>query len=183
MKRKHTKLRFLLLDANIVIEAYGLGVWEKLIESVQISVPSIVINDEALFWKSSEGGIPHEINLRRLVREKRIQEVAANEAEIKALGDNFDRAFVDSIHAGEAEALALLYSKRLPGHRFCTSDVPAIIGLVLLGASEAGISLEEVIRSQGIGIKRPLRKQFTDQFFKEQVKLGERKRILGMKLK
>jgi hypothetical protein len=56
-----------LLDANIIIEAYKMGVWEKLIEKVEIIVSSIVAHDEALFYSKKEGGVPEPINLKNVI--------------------------------------------------------------------------------------------------------------------
>jgi hypothetical protein len=43
-------LKCVLFDANIIIEAYQLGVWEKLIDRMEIIVSSIVAHSEALFY-------------------------------------------------------------------------------------------------------------------------------------
>ena len=56
-------LKCVLLDSNIVIEAYHLGIWEKLIERVEISVSSIVAHTESLFYDRKMGRVPAAINL------------------------------------------------------------------------------------------------------------------------
>lgn len=56
-------LKCVLLDANIIIEAYELGIWEKLVEKTEVSVSSIVAHKEALFYTEKEDGIPEPINL------------------------------------------------------------------------------------------------------------------------
>ena len=75
MIAKIIKPKCLLLDANIVIKAYELEVWLLLIERVEVIIPSIVINDEARFYKRRIGGIPEEVNLRALAEEGRISEL------------------------------------------------------------------------------------------------------------
>ncbi len=48
-------LKCVLLDASIVIEAHKIGVWENLIERVEIIVSSIVAHQEALFYSGVLG--------------------------------------------------------------------------------------------------------------------------------
>jgi hypothetical protein len=62
MTAKITRPKFVLLDANIVIEAYTMEVWQTLIERLEVLIPSAVIEDEALFYKKGEG-IPPGIRL------------------------------------------------------------------------------------------------------------------------
>ncbi len=61
-------LKCVLLDSNIVIEAYRLDIWEKLIERVEIVVSSVVAHQESLFYSEEEGKIPDPINLSRLIQ-------------------------------------------------------------------------------------------------------------------
>ena len=68
MKMRIMKPKFVLFDANIIIEAYELGIWETLVERVEVYVPSIVVHDEARFVKYEIGRIPEEINLSALNR-------------------------------------------------------------------------------------------------------------------
>lgn len=41
-------LKCVLLDANIVIESHKVGVWEKLVDKVEIVVSSIVAHKESM---------------------------------------------------------------------------------------------------------------------------------------
>ena len=77
MTKKGTTLKCVLLDANIIIEAYKLGIWEELIERVEFTVSSIVANDEVLFFSKQENKIPTPINLRSLIEEGKINELSA----------------------------------------------------------------------------------------------------------
>jgi hypothetical protein len=63
-----------LLDANIIIESHKVGVWEKLIEKVEIVVSSIVAHKEALFFSEVEGKIPEPINVNRLIQDGKIKD-------------------------------------------------------------------------------------------------------------
>ncbi len=91
-----------LLDANIIIEAYKMGVWEKLIEKVEIIVSSIVAHDEALFYSKKEGGVPEPINLKNLIEEGKIKEISASQEVIAEFLNKFDRVFVEGLHLGES---------------------------------------------------------------------------------
>jgi hypothetical protein len=175
------KPKCVLLDACIIIEAYKIGVWENLIEKVQIFVPSIVVSDEALFNPKEIGRIPDEINLRKLIVSKRIVELSADALDISALDDVFDRVFVENIHAGEREALALLYSGKTGDAVFCTSDSAPIRAMVILGLSEKTISFEKVLTQ--IGQTKKLLKQFTEEWFQKQLVLGRQNLITGEGLK
>ena len=71
-------LKCVLLDASIIIEAYKIGVWEKLIDRVEIVVSSIVAHKESHFYSKEEGGIPESINLKRLIQDGKIKEISAS---------------------------------------------------------------------------------------------------------
>lgn len=101
-------LKCALLDANIIIEAYQLGIWENLIERVEINVSSIVAHDEARFYSKKEKRIPQPIDLKQLIAEGRIKESSATHEEIKAFLNKFDSVFVGGLHDGESESLALI---------------------------------------------------------------------------
>ncbi|MFC1875665.1 hypothetical protein ACFL2E_00095 [Thermodesulfobacteriota bacterium] len=113
-------LKCVLLDANIIIESYVLGAWEKLIGQTEIFVSSVIINDKARFYSKADGEIPEPINLKKLTSEGKIKEVAATAQEVKGFRDKFDSVFVEGLHDGEAECLALMMldrvTKRLRPH-------------------------------------------------------------------
>lgn len=107
---KDSAPKCLLLDACIVIEAYELGIWEKLIERVDISVSSIVAHQESLFYSKKQQKVPEPINLHRLIEEGKIDEIEATPEEISNFLDNFDSVFRAGLDPGEAESLALIMS-------------------------------------------------------------------------
>lgn len=51
-RERDTRPRLVLLDANIIIEAHTLGIWQGLVKNVDISVPSTIIHVEAKFFFS-----------------------------------------------------------------------------------------------------------------------------------
>lgn len=170
----------LLVDANIVIEAYKISVWNPLIGRLRVAIPSIVIDDEALFYSSDLGNVPVPIRLPSLVANGSIERVEATNEEMSAVLDIFDRVFVEGIHPGEHEALAIIMH-RSEEYQFCSSDVVAIKALTMLGYSDRGVSMESVLTS--IGLTKKLDKQFTEAFFRNQIAAGQVQRIQGTGLK
>ena len=181
MNPKPTKPNLpLLLDANIVIEAYRLSAWDSLIQRRTVVVPSIVIDDEALFYSRQIGDIPKSIQLARLVSDGSIGRVEATADEMSKTGNIFDRVFIEGLHDGEMEALAII-DHRPDQYMFSSGDVAAIKALAMLGHSHAGISFERIL--QEAGLAKRLEKQFRDEFFREQLVVGQTNRIQGIGLK
>ena len=174
-------LKCVLLDANIVIEAYRLGIWEKLLKKVEISVSSVVAHTESLFFVRKEGRVPEAINLKKLISEGKIKEYSASSNELADLYSLFDRVFIEGIHEGEAESLALILKRRLKDVLFCSGDAVAIQALAMVGHSEAGISFEALLKK--VGLQQNLRTQFKEKFFKEHLKHGAQNRITQTGLK
>lgn len=171
MTAKTTKPRCLMLDANIIIVACKLDVWQTIIDNCEVYVPSIVVHEEALFYFKKGSTSKHYIDLPRLVSEKKVIEVVASAEELSALNIVFEDLFLQQIHAGEAEALALLVAEKLPTTcLYCTGDAPPIKALAMLGKQERGISFESLLK--GVGRIRKLRTQYTEQFFQEMLKRG-----------
>lgn len=178
---KTTKPKYVLLDANIVIEAYELGIWQMLTGKTDVYVPSIVVNDEAILFKKEGSYIPEEINLRKQIDDGNIFELTADAADVAKLYNIFDTLFLENIHSGEREAFALLYAEKIEEMEFCTADAAPIKAIAMLQLSEKGVSFEALLKS--IGIKKKLRKHFTKKWFKEKLKEGKENLITGEGLK
>ena len=73
----------LLLDANIIIEAHEQNVWELIVDSFAVTVPSIVVRQEAKYFVT--GGVYNPINLATLVGQGKIKELAADLKEMADL--------------------------------------------------------------------------------------------------
>ena len=174
-------LKCVLLDSNIIIEAYRLDIWEKLIERVEIVVSSVVAHQESLFYSKEEGKIPEPINLNRLIQAGQIQELTATTEEIADFLDMFDRNFVFGLHAGERESLSLIKSGRLQDTLFCSGDAAAIQALAMIGHSHLGISMESLLRESGL--QKRLKQQFKDKFFENQKANGVENLLTGQGLK
>ncbi len=177
MKMKTMKPKLVLFDANIIIEAYELGIWDSLIKRVEIYVSSIVAHDEVRFVKREIGRIPEEINLPVLIDSNRIFELSAEVDEMVQLDEIFDNLFLQSIHAGEREALAILYAHKREELTFCTADAMPIKGIAMLQLSERGLSFEHLLKI--LGIHKKLQPHFTEKWFKEKLKEGKQNLITG----
>lgn len=171
-------LKCVLLDANIIIESHKVGVWEKLIDRVEIVVSSIVAHKESHFYSEKEGGIPEPINLKRLIQDGKIKEISATPEEIAGFSNYFDRVFVFGLDDGEIESLALIKSGKLKDTLFCSSDGPAIQALAMIGHSNAGISMETLLKKTGL--QKGLEYQFGDEFFKKHITKGSENFIQGV---
>ncbi len=171
-----TTQRFLLLDANVVIEAYRREVWEDLLDREALAVPSIVAHSEAFFYDSDLDAVPKPIHLPTLIQEGKIQELSATPSEMGAVAQIFDRVFLGGLHDGETEALALLHGGQF-APEFCSGDKMAIQALAMMGRSEDGISLESVLRRTGLN--RSIGHEFTKKYFDRHLKIGQQKRITG----
>ena len=180
MTARTIKPKCVLVDANIVIKAYEIGIWLEIVSRCEIIVPSIVVHREALFYSEKKQSIPKDIDLMQLVEQGRIKEVTATKNELEDLYKVFDRVFVEQIDDGEAEALALLKAGKTPQALFCTGDAPAIKALAMIGQGESGISLESLLGK--LGLQKSLNIQFTQTFFEEHLKRGSKNLITGQGL-
>jgi len=171
-------LKCVLLDANIVIESHKIGVWKKLIESVEIVVSSIVAYKESHFYSEKEGGIPAPINLKQLIQNGKIKEISATPEEITDLINYFDKVFIFGMDDGEIESLSLIKSGKLKDTYFCSSDGPAIQALAMIGHSNAGISMEALLKETGL--QKGLEHQFGDTFFKKHITKGSENYTQGV---
>ena len=131
MTGKTIKPKSLLPDANVIIGAYELGIWDDLLSRISIIVPSIIAVDETLFFRKEEHSIPDPINLPLLAGMEKISIMEATAQEMQMIVHRFDRVFAEGLHGGETEALALLCRQDFSCH-FCTGDAMAIKALAML---------------------------------------------------
>lgn len=151
-KPKTTKPLRLLLDADVVIEAYRLGVWAALCDRAHIACPATVVHREALFYAHDDCSVPPSIHLPSLAA-KGVIEILEATAEDAAMvrSELADNEF-EGLGPGESEALALLFVQKAADYRFCTGDRAAIRALALLGLSEQALVL---LRAQEAGCDSP----------------------------
>ncbi len=181
MTKRVTVPKCVLLDANVIIESYETGAWDNLIQRIDVVVPSIIADDEALFFKREYNSMPEAINLRRLGQERRITVQEATLAEMQAVLGQFDKNFGSRIHAGELEALAIINNRKRSGSLFCSADAMAIKALVVLGHAASGISFEKLLSQSGLS-RKMREQQYSESFFQQQIKLGNQILVQNLKI-
>lgn len=174
-KTTPAKQKCVLLDACIIIEAFNLGVWESLIERAEVLVSSIVAHEETLFHV--KGRLPEPINMKRLIAEGKVQEFAATASQMAGLRLCFDRRFVEGLHEGELEALALIHENLVGEALYSSGDANAIRALAMLGHSDRGISMERLLKTTGL--QKTVAPQFGDSLFRRCIGEGKQSRITG----
>ena len=165
------KPKCVLLDANIVIRAHEISVWEKLIEKVQIIIPSSVVHEAHSLFSDEQGRLPEAIDLKKLVTEQKIEQLSASVEEMASFLSQFDSLFQKGLHEGETEALALIYSNKTPDAFFCTGDAIANFALTMIAKSEKGISFESLLKT--IGLQKSLSWECTEEFFQRKLEEGK----------
>ena len=171
MKRA-TKLKCVLLDADIIIKAYEQEIWETMLKVLDVKVPSTVVN-EAFFFENKDGFVEYSIDLKRLAEEGAIEILEASIDDIIRLQKQFDGSFC--LDAGEEEAIAILFADKAEGAIFCSADKLAIQALAMLDLVEQGSSLEKILKINGINKK--LYFECTDEHFQKNIKNGKERFI------
>ena len=167
----------LILDANVIIAAHELGVWDHIVKAHEVFIPSVVIDVEVYFYKKPDGTYV-TIDLKNQTG-KSITEVSCTVDELAAFSEQLDSVSDQEIHAGEKEALVVL--SKDPDYTFCTFDHAAIQVLALLGFSERGISFEYLLKS--CGIKKKLQYKHTEEFYRAYLEKGQLNRVQGIGLR
>ena len=112
----------LMLDADIIIFLHAAGLWDALITSYQVVVPSIVAR-EACYYRDQR----HErqpIDLLAQIAAGQVCALTASSDELTALLRRFNADPLEGLHPGEQEALALILS-RVPSPRVASVAVTA----------------------------------------------------------
>lgn len=167
----------LLLDACIIIDAYTLGVWDNLVASGEIVAPSIVIHDEAKFYKTENGRESTQIDLPSLVDAHRIQEASATPSEMGDVLQYLDRGTQEGLDPGEIEALAIIMKDRNGEMLFCTADRIAVETVAMLGLSERGVSMESML--DRLGLHKEVPAKCSEQRFRQYIQNGTTMRLQG----
>ncbi len=171
-----------LLDANVVITAHELGVWDWLVRVFCVSVPSVVVRTEALHYRPlGQRRRPVPIDLPALVAAGTIQELTGTAEDIARLLAAFDPSFVDSVHAGETEGLALVANGKAGSAQYCSGDALAIQALAMLGFAEKAVSFEALLGGKKIVV--PLEPQCTEDYLHRNLAIGAQRRITGTGLR
>jgi hypothetical protein len=160
-------LSFLLLDANIIIELWRLGLWSKLVELCDIHVGKTVVGEADFFLDVSGNRIA--IDLSADIANQRIEVFQVEFHELDKFRRQYDPSYLAKLDPGETEALVKLLS--LPSDwRLCSADGIVFKVLANVRRGDQGISLEEILGQ--VGMSRRLSKQYTKEFRTGKTKLG-----------
>ena len=165
------KFRLLLLDANIVIELFRLGIWDRLVDLCEIHLARTVVDTEAHFFLDDDGD-RHDFDLDAYARGGKIHVFDVAPSDLAAFLDSFDPVYFEKLDPGETESLAFLLNATLDC-RLCSADKIVFRVLGSLHRGEQGISLEEILHQVGLSralrreFSRAYREQWTDKGFQE----------------
>ena len=169
------KFRLLLLDANVVIELFKLGIWEKLIDVCDIHLSKIIVEQEAHFYLDDDKE-RQNFDLKPYVESGQVTAFEVPISQITSFCSHFDPTYFERLDPGEAESLAYLVNSK---ETCLISSADSIVFRVLgnLGLGEQGISLQEIL--QKIGLEQKVKYQFSSDFRKKETARGFKDGMYG----
>jgi len=167
-----TRSRLILLDANVVIQLFQLGIWEQITARCEVVLAQTVI-DEVQFYDTDAGREYVDWEHCKAACSMKIESVPP--ADIQAYCSKFGPGYYEKLDPGEAEALTLLSRDR--DSKICSAD--KIVWRVLgnTNATDRGISLEEVLTMSGL--TKPLPQRFTKAFREKWCREGSIEGFMG----
>jgi hypothetical protein len=172
------KLKLVMLDANVIIKLHEIGLWDKVVATIDIHLAQTVV-DEAHFWTDAAGE-RQEIDLRPDTEAKRITVFAMDAVELASFLARFDPVYRPEIDPGEMESIAWM-EKSKEEYVFSSADLAVYRVLGLLGRGDQGISLEELL--QRIGNTKQLEPRFSKVVREKFTKEGVQDQVRGRGLK
>lgn len=172
-KKRTTRPSLVLLDADVIIDLHGFGVWDEILSKYKIFISSIILRQEVYFHED-EVGHKHPIDLTKDV-DKKFKELSVTADELREFAERFDPVLKAEIHQGEKEALCVVSANE--ELHFCTCDHAPAVALGVLGFGDRGISFEMLLK--GAGITKTLLPKHTEETFQRYLKEGSIMRIQG----
>ena len=172
------KFKLLLLDANIVIHLFRIGIWDRVVEQCDVHLARTVLN-EAHFFLDDQGQ-RCDFDLSPYAQAGSISVFDLEPSDLSAFRNQFDAIYIEQLDDGETESLAYLLNSP-QDFRICSADAIVFRVLGALHRRDQGISLEEVL--QQIGSGRPLSRQFTKAFRDEWTRKGFEEGMRGIGVK
>jgi hypothetical protein len=170
------KFNLLLLDANVVIYLFKLGIWQQVIERCDVHLARTIVESEAQFYETDDGHREY-FNFQKHISNREITVFDVIPSDLNTLRNSFDPGYFEKLDPGETESLAYLLNLDEKGW-ICSADKIVFRVLGNLYKEDYGISLEELLQAVGLG--RPLPQQFTKMFREKWTREGSRERIQGM---
>ena len=173
------KLRFLMLDACVVIKLFELGLWRQLCDQSEIILADTVVAEEVQFYLDEQAE-RQEIDLSHDIRDRRVSVVSVGVDTLKRFFDRFDPVYAERLDPGEKESLAYLFSSNDPCV-ICSSDAIVFRVLAWTNRQDQGLSLEEVLQAVGLG--RALPEEYTKRSRPRWTQQGQQDMIRGIGIK
>lgn len=174
------KFQFLLLDAGPILKLFELGLWDKFIEKCDVTIPRTIVENETVFFGTEDNKTFLEQGLSSYEKNGTVKIVDVPLSQIDTFYKKFDLTYQAGIHSGEKEALTFLFNAS-ESYLLCSADKVVFKVLGLLGRSEQGISLEEILGQ--IGLHQKLEERFSKQFREKYTKIGQADAIQDKGLK
>jgi hypothetical protein len=131
-----------LLDADVVIRLFELGLWDKLVERTRVTLAQTVY-DQAAHYFNPETQARKHIDLQPYRDENRIDIIDSDVTETAPILAKCGKHAL--LHEGELESIACVARPNTDA-LFCTADGGAIRTMVLLDLNDRVVSLEELLR-------------------------------------
>jgi hypothetical protein len=154
------RFKCLLLDANVVIKLFSLGLWNALMKQCEIHLSEIVVG-EANYFEDSKG-VRHDIDLSPCIESGQVQVFSHSATDLMKFRKSFDCIYLEKLDPGETESLVHLLLEKSEDIYLCSADAIVIRVLGNLKLSENGVSLEEVLDQ--FKLRRNLEPHFTKTF-------------------
>ena len=178
MTAKTTKRLSLLSDANVIIDAHELDIWDSLVSQCKMFTTQSIEKNEARYYKSRHGKT--SINLKKQIEDGYVTILSATHEDADCLYKTFEPWFLEPLGAGEIEALALILAGKTQDTVFCTTDGPAIEALAMMNRASLGISFERMLERTGFrSIKNRLKYRQKQTFFERHIKEGAQNFVTG----
>jgi len=169
------KLRLLLLDANVVIELFEQGIWEKVVARCEVYLARTVV-EEAQHVPDEEPGFAQQIDLANDIAGGQVTVIDVEASRLKDFRDRFGVGYFERLDPGELESLVYLDSSE-ESFLMCSADSIVFRVLGRLQRGDQGISLEETLGEIGLG--RTLERQFGKDFREHWTGIGRQDLIQG----
>ena len=165
--------RLVLLDADVVIRAFELGIWDKLTAKHEVVLARSVFSREVRDYRDPASGRRVPIDLGPDMDNGRLKVMDAD-LSWTAEADDVCCRRLGGLHGhGELESIAIAKHAARDA-LFCTADGYAIQAMVVIGLREQLISMEKLLQAAGLSRKFNTRAdyQFSEAKFRKWVRLG-----------
>lgn len=168
-----TRSRLVLLDTNVVLHLFEMGLWPQVTQRYQVVLAQSVV-DEARYIVRE--GHREEIDWSPMIAAKQVEVRSISVTEVRAYCNRFDPNYFEKLHPGESESLALLAAE--PAASICSAD--KIVWRVLGNTNQGdrGVSLEELL--QKMGLTRHLDRRFCKSFREQWTRGGGKDHFMGL---